>query len=73
MSQPATEAPPAPKKPAAKGTGLTKKVGPLPVWGWAAAAATAAVVFIWEARRAPFHKEVEWGELTVGERQRFCL
>jgi hypothetical protein len=47
VSEPATEAPPAPKKPAGKGTGLTRKVGPLPVWGWAAGSATAAVAFVW--------------------------
>jgi hypothetical protein len=46
MSEPtvATAAPP-PKK--AKGTGLTKKVGPLPIWGWAALAAVGAGAYIW--------------------------
>jgi large repetitive protein len=47
MSETAPEAPPAPKKKPARGSGLTKKAGPLPVWGWGALAALAAGGYLW--------------------------
>lgn len=49
MSQAATEAPVrgAPSPSPSGGSGLTRKIGPLPVWGWVAAAAAVGVGFIW--------------------------
>lgn len=49
MSQAATEAPVrgAPSPSPAGGSGLTRKIGPLPAWGWIAAAAALGVGFIW--------------------------
>jgi Fibronectin type III domain len=37
----------APPKKASGGSGLTKKVGPLPVWGWAVLGLGGAVAYLW--------------------------
>jgi hypothetical protein len=47
MSEQPVSAPAAPPKKAASGKGLTKKVGPLPVWGWAVLGLGGAVAYLW--------------------------
>lgn len=41
----------APERPARGGNFLTRKVGPLPAWGWAALAAAGAGVYFWYRNR----------------------
>lgn len=48
-----TIAPPAPAPAPAKGGGLSRKLGPLPVWAWVALAAGGGIVyFLWKRKSA---------------------
>jgi hypothetical protein len=47
VSEQPVSAPAAPPRKAASGKGLSKKVGPLPVWGWAVLGLGGAVAYLW--------------------------